>query len=102
MVNGTTDRRHEWFEGTLIGIRDPFLDSHPHHGEAVESALALIARDPYALALRPYHGHDAGGHAYVYEVPGTTIEIVFVLIRQAPGRVGLFQILDWEDAFEDG
>jgi len=97
VVNGTTDRRHEWFEGTLIGVRDPFLDAHPHHREAVDTALALIARDPYALELRSYLGLDAPGVAYVYPVPGTNIEIVFVLVRQASGRLGLFQILDWDD-----
>lgn len=97
MVDGSTDRQHEWFEGTLMGVLGPFLDVHPHHQEAVGTALALIARDPHALELRPYYGHDAKGEAYVYEVPGTSIQIVFVLIRQAPGKLGLFQILDWED-----
>jgi hypothetical protein len=102
VANGTTERRHAWFEGSLLGIRDPFLDAHPHHREAVDTALALIARDPYALVLRRYLGDDATGEAYVYAVPGTNIEIVFVLIRQAPGKLGLFQILDWEDVLQEG
>jgi hypothetical protein len=100
VANGTTERRHEWLEGSVSGIRDPFLGAHPHHGEAVDTALALIARDPYALELRSYLGHDAHGEAYVYDVPGTSIEIVFVLVRQAPGKLGLFQILDWDDLLE--
>jgi hypothetical protein len=102
VVNGTTDRRHEWFESTLLRIRDPFLETHANHREAVGTALALIARDPLAVELRAYHGHDASGEAYVYEVPGTSIQIVFVLIRNVPGKLGLFQILDWEDAFDEG
>jgi hypothetical protein len=81
-------------------MRDPFLEARPNHREAVDSALALIARDPYALELRAYLGHDAPGEAYVYGVPGTNIEIVFVLIRRAPGRLGLFQILDWDDILQ--
>lgn len=99
MVDETTDRGHSWFEGTLIGIRDPFIAAHPHHRAAVWRALELIAADPYAPELREYLGHDVrDGKAYVYSIPGSQVDVVFCLIRQVPGRLGLFQIIDWEDS----
>lgn len=96
MSNDATDRRHEWLPWTLP-IRDLFVDRHPHHGENIHAALDLIAGDPYGLELRRYRGHDAGGEAYVYTVPDTSVEIVFCLIDGSPGQLGLFQILDWDD-----
>jgi hypothetical protein len=83
------------------GFATPF-STRIHTTARLDTALALVARDPYALVLRRYLGHDATGEAYVYAVPGTNIEIVFVLIRQAPGKLGLFQILDWEDVLNEG
>jgi len=97
VVDDTTDRRHSWFEGTLIGIRDPFLAAHPQHRAVLTRALDLIASDPYALGLREYLGHDASGKAYVHSIPGTHVDVVFCLIEHAPGRLGLFQVVDWED-----
>jgi hypothetical protein len=95
-----TERRHEWVEGTLLFIRDPWIEAHPHHAEAVQAALDLIASDPYAIALRPYLGHDATGEAYAYAVPGTSVDIVFCLIRPMPGRLGLYAISDWNEAVD--
>lgn len=102
MADDTTERRHEWVAGTLLFIRDPWLAAHPHHAAVVLAALDLIAEDPYGLALRPYLGHDSTGEAYVYAVPGTAVEIVFCLLRPMPGRLGLYQILDWDDLATEG
>lgn len=98
MANENAERRHAWVEGTLLFIRDPWLAVHPQHADVVQQALARIAADPYALTVRRFLGHGADGEAYAYAVPGTAIEIVFCLLRPMPGRLGLYQILDWDDA----
>jgi len=101
VADNTAERRHEWVAGTLLFMRDPWVEQHPDHADAVQAALDLIAADPYALELRPYVAHDADGEAYVYAVPGTAVEIVFCLLRPMPRRLGLYQILDWDDLSED-
>ena len=92
-----TERRHKWVAGTLLFIRDPWFERHPHHADAVQAALDLIAADPYALELRRYLGHDAEGEAYVYAVSGTAVDVVFCLLRPMPGWLGLYSIVDWDD-----
>ena len=100
MAESNTERRHEWVAGTLLFIRDPWIAAHPEHTDAVIAALDLIADDPYAVRLRPYWGHDATGEAYAYQAPGTSVEIVFCLLRPMPGRLGLYAIIDWDDALD--
>ncbi len=98
MSASDAQRRHEWVAGALLLVRDPWLAEHPAGAAAVQAALEWIAADPYALELRSYLGHDAPGEAYAYAVPGTSIEVVFCLVRPMPGWLGLYDIIDWDDA----
>ncbi len=90
-----------WLEWSVDAELGPHLRRHPEHREQIESALASLAADPYAVGGMREEGSGVfDGRAYVLDVTDD-LDLVFGMIPELRQLV-LWRIRYWPDLADQG